>query len=122
MARIGVAVEELDPLFGRVHHRVVDPAPHEHGAHRHRGIRDPLRDRHHVRLDVEVLRREWRADPAEAGDDLVEDEENVVLRADRANALEIALWWNEHACGAGDWLDDYRRDRRRAMSLYQLLQ
>jgi hypothetical protein len=51
------------------------------------------------------------AKPAEAGDHLVEDQENAVRAGDLAQALEIALGAREHAGRAGHRLDDHRGDR-----------
>jgi len=65
---------------------------------------------------------ERRAEAAEAGDDLVEDEQDAVLVADRAQALEIALGRQQHAGRAGHRLDDHRRDGRRVMQRHESLQ
>ena len=46
------------------------------------------------------------AEPAEAGDDLVEDQQDAVLRRDLAQLLEVALGRRQAAGGAGHRLDD----------------
>ena len=63
----------------------------DHAAHRHGSGRHPLGEGDHVGLDAIALGGERRAETAEAGDDLVEDEQNAVFVADLAQALEIAL-------------------------------
>ncbi len=73
MAGIGVAVEQLDRRVGPLHHRFVDGAAGGDGAHRHGGVGEALGHADHVRPDAEPLGGERRADPAEAGDHLVED-------------------------------------------------
>ena len=45
-----------------------------------------------------------------------------MLRADLADALEVALRWNEHARRTGDRLDDHRGDGSRAQALHERLQ
>ena len=68
-------------------------------------------------VDVEVLEREPAAGAAEAGHDLVEDEDDAVLVAQRADALEVAGRRDEDAGGAGHGLEQDRRDRRGALEL-----
>src|SRR5206468_1786735 len=53
-----------------------------------------------------------RAEAAERGDDLIEDQQDVVLGADGGEALQVALRRNEHAGRAGDRLDDDGGDAR----------
>ena len=61
---------------------------------------------------AELLRGERRAGAAEAGDDLVEYQQDAVPVADLAQALQIALRRNQHAGRAGDRLDDDGGDGR----------
>src|SRR5262245_62970347 len=49
--------------------------------------------------------------PAIACDHLVEDQENAVLVADRAQPLEIALRWRQHAGRSRNRLDDHGGNR-----------
>ena len=58
------------------------------------------------------LRREGRAQAAPAGDDLVEDEQDAVPRADVAQPLEVALGGHQHAARGRDRVDDQRGDVR----------
>jgi hypothetical protein len=60
--------------------------------------------------DAEAVGGERRAEAAEAGDHLVEDQQDVVLVADRPQALQIALRRDQHAGRAGHRLDDHRGD------------
>ena len=112
IAGIGVAVGELDEVLGAVHEGVVDLLLHEDRAHRDGAVGDALGGQHDIRHDAEMIDGEGRAEAAEAGDDLVEDEQDAVLVADRAQLLEIALGRHQHAGGAGDRLDDDRGDGR----------
>ena len=52
---------------------------------------------------------------AEAGDHLVEDQQDAVPVADRAQPLQITLWRRQHAGRSGHRLDDNRGDGRRAV-------
>ena len=71
-----------------------------------------LGERHHVGRDAEALRCEGRAHAPEAGNHLVEDEQDAVPVADFAQPLQIALRRRIDADGTGDRLDDDRRDGR----------
>jgi hypothetical protein len=65
-------------------------------------------------------RRACRA--AEAGDDLVEDQQDAVLGADLAQALQVALGRRQHAGGAGHRLDDDGGDGRGVVQRDEALQ
>jgi hypothetical protein len=60
----------------------------------------------HVGDDAVALGGEGVAEPAEAGDHLIEDEQDVMRPGDLAQALEIALRACEHAGRARHRLDD----------------
>ncbi|MNK98112.1 hypothetical protein D3C87_1184640 [compost metagenome] len=45
-----------------------------------------------------------------------------MLVADFTQTLEVTLWWNQHASGTGQWLDEDRRDVRRIVQFDQLQQ
>src|SRR5262249_19639053 len=62
------------------------------------------------RRDAEIVGAERRAEAAEGGDHLIEDEQDVVPGSDRGEALEIALGRDQHAGRAGDRLDDHGGD------------
>ena len=81
MRRIGVAVEQLDDVLRAVHEGVVDAFVRDHAAHRRRAVGDALGERDHVRRHAVALGREGVAETAEAGDDLVEDQQDAVLVA-----------------------------------------
>jgi hypothetical protein len=69
-----------------------------------------------------VLCRERRAQATEAGDHLVEDQQDAVLRGDFAQTLQVTDRRNQHAGGACDRLDDDRGHRRRIMQRQDALQ
>ena len=86
---------------------------HEHAAHRHGAVGHALGEGDHVGHDAERLGGERRAEPAEAGDDLVEDEQDAVLVADLRAAARDSPW---AAAGTpvepAHRLDDHRGDGR----------
>ena len=83
--------------------------PGDHRAERHaRG--DALGRQQDVRLDAPVLDRPHLAGPAGARLDLVGDQQDPVLVADLAQALEEAVLGDDVAALALDRLDDDRRD------------
>ncbi len=123
MAGIRVAVEELDRVVrGRGEDRVVDALGYGNRAHRLRGVGQRLGHCHEVRRDAETLRREGLAGAAEAGDHLVEHQQDTVLVADFPQPLEIALGRNENAGRSGDRLDEARGDVLRAVEIDEALQ
>ena len=105
-------MEELDQVLGPVHEGVVDLLFREDRPHRDDAIGKPLGGRDEVRHDAEMVDRKGCAEAAEAGDHLVEDEQDAVLVADGAELLEIAFRRDEHAGGARDRLDDHGGDGR----------
>ena len=106
MSRIGVAVEQVDGALRPVHQAVEHVLANEHATHRHRGVGDALGHRHQVGNDAELLGGEARTQAAEAGDDLVEDQQDAMLVADLAQPLEVALGRRQVAGRAGAGLDD----------------
>ena len=61
----------------------------QHGADRHVAAGQRLGEQHHVGLDVPVLDREEAAGAAEAGLDLVGDEQRAVFAAELGGARQI---------------------------------
>ncbi len=109
-------MEELDHVFRRrAHQGLVDAFAHHHCAHRDRAVSEPFGETDHVRDDAEEVRRERRAEPPEAGDDLVEDEQDAVLIAETPQALEIAPGRDQHAGRACHRLHYHRRDTGRVV-------
>src|SRR4030095_15943558 len=107
MARVRVAVEELDGAFRRRRHdRVVDTFGNRDRPHRLRAVGEALRHRHQIRRDAEALRGKGLAAAAEAADPFVEPEQDSGGVADFAQALQIALRRNEAAARTGDRLDE----------------
>ena len=81
----------------------------DHGAERH-ARRDALGSQEDVRLHAPVFDGPHLAGPARARLDLVGDEQDAVLVADVAQALEEAVLGDEVAALALDRLDDDRGD------------
>ena len=87
VARIRVAVDEL----ARTAQRLDDRCRHADCGDRQIAGRESFRHRHHVRLDAEVLEAEPFAQSSEAADDLVADQQDAVLAADRLDACASSL-------------------------------
>ncbi len=79
MARVRVAVEQLDHVLGASHEGLVDALGRHDARHRHRRVGDALGEGDHVGLDVIPLGGEAGAEASEARDDLVEDQQDAVL-------------------------------------------
>jgi hypothetical protein len=122
VTRAGVAVHQLGQVRRALHQRVVDLARGDHAAERRRTVAHRLGEDDHVRHHAEGLRREHRAQAAEAGDDLVEDQQQAMPVADRAQAFEVTPWRHQHAGGAGHGLDDHGSDVARIVQGDQALQ
>ena len=122
MRRIGVAVEEFHEVLGPLHERFVDAAAHYDTAHRHRTRGDTLCKGDHVRDHAVALRGEGMAEAAEAGDDLVEHQQDAVFVADRAQSLQIAFRRRKHGGRTGHRLDEYRGDGVVAVQRHQTLE
>ena len=84
------------------------------------GARDRLGRGDHVGLDAVVLQREPGARTAEAGDDLVVDQQDVVLVAEFAQPREVAVGGDVYPAGALHGLGDDRRDGVGALVLNRL--
>src|SRR3546814_10658924 len=86
---IGVAMVEIDPRLGRgLGDGLVDILAYRHGPHRNRTVGKRLCHGDYVRLHAEALRAEIRAEPPEAANHLVEDEENAIGVADLPQPLD----------------------------------
>ncbi len=118
MGGIGVAVEQLERALRSLHQAFVDRLAHEHAAHRDGGVGDALGDGHQVGDHAELLGGERGTEAPEAGDDFVEDQQDAVLGADLAQALEIALRRRQVAGRTGAGLDDDGGDVRRVMQAH----
>src|SRR4029077_16763017 len=95
---------------GAAHKSVVDAFARDDAAHGHGTGGDALGEGDHVGRYAVTLGGEGVAEPAEAGDHLVEDQQNAVAVADRAQPFQIAFGRRQHAGGAGHRLDDDRGD------------
>jgi hypothetical protein len=107
---------------GPLHEGVVDLLRGQHRAHRDDTVRQALGAGDEVRHHVEMVRGEGRAEPPEAGDDLVEDQEDAVLRADLPQPLEVALGRDQDAGGARHGLHDHGGHGLGAMQRHDPLQ
>ena len=122
MRRIGVAVGQFDDMLRAGHEGVVDGVAHQHAAHRRRTIGDALGEGQHVRQHAVTLGGKGKAEPAVAGDDLVEDQQDAVLLGDLAQPLQIALRRRQHAGRSRHRLDDHGGDGVGAVQIDQPLQ
>ena len=79
-------------------------------ADRQIGRRQRLGDGHAVGFEAVGGGAEPVAGAAEAGDDLVGDQQDAVLLQHRDDGVEITLGREDHAAGAHHRLGDHRRD------------
>src|SRR5512146_504795 len=110
----GITAESRAMRAGREY--VHQLARAEKGRNRQHAAAQRLAEDQPVRADLLVLEGEPRAGASEAGLDLVDDEEDVVLVAERAHAREPAFGRDDDPAFALDRLDQHggglRRDRR----------
>src|ERR1700730_4910609 len=81
MAGVGITMKQLRSVRA-AHEGVVYLLLHEHRAHRNGAVGDALRRRHDVWNDPQKIARERLSQAPEAGDNLIEDQQNSVTRAD----------------------------------------
>ena len=122
--RVSVAVGELDHVLRRrlLHEGVVDLTAGDHRTQRDGAVGDLLGDVHQIRGHTEELRAAPLAHAAKAGDHFVENQQDVVLRTDLAQALQVAHRRHDGTGRAGHRLDDHRGDVGSVMQLDQLEQ
>ena len=120
--RVRVAVKQLDRVLRTLHEGVVDLPLCEHGAHRDGSVGQALGRGHEIGRHGECQGGERFADAAEARDDFVEYQQDVMLVADLAQPLEVAHGRQYHARRAGNRLDDDGRNGRRVMQRNQTLE
>ena len=104
MAGIGAAVKERGRRL--VPERRPHPAAHDHGAERHVAGADSLRAGDQVGREGVPLAAEPASEAAEAGDDLVADEEHIALPADPLDRRPVALGRRDRPAGADHRLAD----------------
>ncbi len=100
---------------GALHERCRHLVGSDHAAHRRVGRGQPLRHRDHVGDVAEAFAAEVVAEPAPGADHLVGDHQHVVLVADLAHPLEVAVGRDETAAGVLDRLEDHGGDRLRSL-------
>ena len=115
MTRIGVAVEQFDSMRRALHEGVVDLVRDDRAAQGHRRVVHRLGEGDEVGRHAVAFRGEGVSDTAEACDDLVEDQQDSMLVAQRPQPLQIVLGRAEYAGGTREGLDDHRRNRLGAM-------
>ncbi len=93
-------------LVCRVVDRVVHVTLGNDGTTGHRRVGETLRAGDHVGCHVELAGGKRIAETAKASDDLIKDEQDVVLGADLADALQVALRRRQHTGTARDRLND----------------
>jgi len=103
MAGIGEAVGKLGYMIGALHEGIMDLSAHQHATKGRGAVGHALGEADHVGHDLVALGGKRVAEPAEAGDDLIEDQQDAVGAGDLAQALKIALGAGEHAGRAGHW-------------------
>ena len=103
------------------HERLGDLVGGDHRAHRDVGRGQRLGRGDDVRLVAEALAAEVVAEAAPGADHLVGDQQHVVLVADLADPLEVAVRRDEAAAGVLDRLEDHRGDGLRALEQDPLL-
>ena len=106
MGRVGVAVEELDQMLRAAHEGVVDRRRGQHTAEGHGSVVDGFGKSNQVRADTKEIGTEGGAEATEAGDHLVEDQQDAVPCADLTQSLQVALRRHDDPGGALHRLDD----------------
>ena len=101
---------QFDRMFRAAHESVMDGVAHQHAAHRSGAVGDALGEGQHVGHHAITFGGKGEAEPAKAGDDLVEDQEDAVLLGDLAQPLEIAFRRRQYACRSRHRLDDHGGD------------
>ena len=101
---------------------LVDRFLQDHAAERQVPAGDALGEGDHVGDDLPALDAEVVPEAAEAGDDLVGDQQHLVLVADGADALEVAGRRHDDAADALHRLGDERADGVRALALDDALE
>ena len=90
--------------------RLGDPSGDDDAAEREIAARHALCEGDEVGLDAEALEPEPAAEPAEAADHRVADEEHAGLAADHGDLLDVALGRRQHAAGPDHGLAEERGD------------
>ena len=97
MAGIGIAVEEFDARARAGHDGIIDVIPDRNRPHGHGGIGQSLGHGHDIRHHTQALRTEIGAKPTKTRDDLIKNQQNAMLGADIAEALQVTHRRHQHA-------------------------
>ena len=92
VARIGVAVEQFDHIFGAVHEGIVDRVAHQHCAHGNNTVGEALGGCDDVRCNTKALRAERPRQAPESSNDFVKNQQDAMLVADLSQTFEITDW------------------------------
>jgi hypothetical protein len=84
----------------------------QHASHGDSAVAHPLRAGDEVGCNAKSLGSKGRSQSSEAGDDLIEDQQDAVLAGDLAQPLEIALGRRQYAAGTSHRFDDDGCDGR----------
>jgi hypothetical protein len=105
-------MEQLDPrrIAGRMHDGIMHGTAGRHRTHRHGGVGQALGQADEIGRHAETFGSGGRAQPAETGNHLVENQQDAVPRGDGAQPFQIAHGRHQHAGGPGQRLDDHRGD------------
>ena len=105
VAGVGIAVHDGGERVVAMK-RLLDLLAHSRGTKRDVGRVDALGEDHEVRLDAPGTGAEHGAGPAEAGDDLVGDQEHAVAVADLAHQRPEGVGRHDHAAACLDRFGD----------------
>ena len=119
MPGIGKAVSEDADFLALAHQRIIDSAGNYRRRHRLIARCELLGHYHHVGLHVEKFVTEHGAEPAEAADHLVGNEQHVVLLEHRLDLVEVGARRHQHAARPHHRLGDESGDRVRPLLLDQ---
>ncbi|MNI64499.1 hypothetical protein D3C73_1199470 [compost metagenome] len=100
-------MEQLDGLWRTLHEAGMHAVADQYATQRHRAVAGALGEGQQVRGDPETLCGERHADPAEPGDDFIEHQQDAVLVADLAQALQIPGCRQDHTRRSSDGLDEH---------------
>jgi len=121
MARKSAAVPQFGRVFRAAHECFIDRLADNDAAHRHHARCDTVREADHVRNHVIDIGRECLAETAKAAGEFVENQQNVVIVADRSQPPEIALGGRQDPACQGYWLNYHRRNCRSVVQIYDSL-
>ncbi|MNT76827.1 hypothetical protein D3C72_2158790 [compost metagenome] len=105
-------MRELKQILGFIggHKCLINLWPNHHRAHRLGAVGHLFGDIHDVRSDAEGFGPGQGTAATEGGDHFVKNQQDIVLSADLADALQITDRWHNHPGGTGERLNNHRGD------------